>query len=123
VSDMIEAEKLVKTAGQVGHGGRVNKSAVRGILARVYLYMAGEPINGGIEMYREAKKWAEKVIRPDSIDGFQHDLNPSYSDVFIKMCQDQYDIKESIWEIEYYGNASDAFQETGRVGSNNGIPY
>src|SRR5690606_34268093 len=28
-----------------------------------------------------------------------------------------------IWEIEFYGNSADAFQENGRVGSNNGIAY
>lgn len=122
VNDMTEAEGLVKTAKQVGYGGRVNKSTVRGMLARVCLYMAGEPINDASQ-YAEARKWAKKVMDPDPEDGFQHELNPSYADVFIKMCQDQYDIKESIWEIEFYGNASDAFQETGRVGSNNGIPY
>jgi len=122
IKDMTEAEGLVKTAGEVGHGGRVNKSAVRGILARVCLYMAGAPIND-ISKYAEAREWARKVMDPNSDGGFQHALNPSYADVFIKMCQDEYDINESIWEIEFYGNAADAFQETGRVGSNNGIAY
>ncbi|MGX5817075.1 RagB/SusD family nutrient uptake outer membrane protein [Chitinophaga lutea] len=122
VKDMTEAEGLVQTAMQAGHGGRISKSAVRGMLARVCLYMAGNPINDASQ-YAEARKWAKKVMSPDPEDGFQHALNPSYSDVFVKMCQDQYDIKETIWEIEFYGNASDAFSETGRVGSNNGIPY
>ncbi len=122
LADMTAAEGMVKTIAQIGHGGRVSKSAVRGMLARVCLYMAGEPIND-FSKYAEARAWAKKVIDPAPEDGFQHDLNPSYQDVFINMCQDRYDIKESIWEIEYYGNATDAFQETGRVGSNNGIAY
>lgn len=122
IKDMTEAEGLVKPAGEIGHGGRVSKSAVRGILARVCLYMAGAPVND-VTKYAEAKKWAAKVMDPSSEGGYPHALNPSYSDVFIKMCQDEYDIKETIWEIEFYGNASDAFQETGRVGSNNGIAY
>jgi len=121
IKDMTEAEGLVKTAGQATNAGHVNKSAVRGILARVCLYMAGNPIND-VSKYAEARKWALKVMTPDST-GFQHSLNPSYSDVFIKMCQDQYDLHESIWELEYQGNGTDGFNETGRVGSNNGIKY
>src|SRR5690606_12999353 len=41
IKDMTEAEALVKTAGEVRYGGRINKSAVRGILASVCLHMAG----------------------------------------------------------------------------------
>lgn len=122
IKDMTEAEGLVKTAGEVGYGGRVNKSAVRGILARVCLQMAGNPVND-VTKYAEARKWAKKVMDPDPKDGFVHALNPSYSDVFIKMCKDQYDVKESIWEIEYYGTGTDGFSELSRQGSNNGILY
>ncbi|MCD0487490.1 RagB/SusD family nutrient uptake outer membrane protein [Pedobacter sp. MC2016-14] len=122
LADMKRAEGLVKTAKQVGFGGRVNKSAVRGILARVCLHMAGQPIND-VTKYQEARDWALKVMKPDPEDGFQHSLNPSYQNVFINYCQDKYDINESIWEIEFQGNATDSYQETGRVGSNNGIAY
>lgn len=117
IADMTEAEALVKTATQIGFGGRINKSAVRGILARVCLQMAGAPLNE-TSRYKDARDWALKVI-----DSREHTLNPSYQDVFIKYCTDKYDIKESIWELEFHGNATDGFQETGRVGSNNGIPY
>ena len=117
IADMTEAEGLVKTATQVGFGGRINKSAVRGILARVCLQMAGAPLNE-TSRYKDARDWAFKVI-----DSKEHSLNPSYQDVFIKYCTDKYDIKESIWELEFQGNATDGFQETGRVGSNNGIVY
>ncbi|PRD48086.1 RagB/SusD family nutrient uptake outer membrane protein [Sphingobacterium haloxyli] len=122
LADMKQAEGMVKSISDIGHGGRVSKSAVRGVLARVCLYMAGEPINDSSK-YAEARAWAKKVIDPAPEDGFQHDLNPSYQQVFINMCQDRYDIKESIWEVEFYGNSADAFQENGRVGSNNGIAY
>jgi len=100
IKDMTEAEGLVKTASQVaGNPERISKSVVRGILARVCLQMAGNPVND-VSKYAEARKWAKKVIDPDE-DGFQHALNPSFQDVFIKMCKDQYDIKESIWEIGF----------------------
>ncbi|WP_316812073.1 RagB/SusD family nutrient uptake outer membrane protein [Pedobacter heparinus] len=100
IRDMTEAEGLVKTASQVaGNPERVSKSVVRGILARVCLQMAGNPVKD-VSKYAEARKWAKKVIDPD-VDGFQHALNPSFQDVFIKMCKDEYDIKESIWEIGF----------------------
>jgi hypothetical protein len=49
-----------------------------------------------------------------------HSLNPSFSQVFINYAQDKYDIKESIWEVEYWGNRTDAYTETGWVGYVNG---
>ncbi|HEY0667951.1 MAG TPA: RagB/SusD family nutrient uptake outer membrane protein [Sphingobacteriaceae bacterium] len=122
IKDMTEAEGLVRTAKQIGHSGRISKSAVRGILARVCLYMAGEPIKDESK-YAEARKWALKVMNPDPEDGFQHELNPSFEDVFTKMARDEYDIKESIWELEFWGNGQGGYNETGRVGSNNGPKY
>lgn len=125
VKDMIEAETLVKGIKSIGHGGRVSKSAVRGILARVYMHWAGN--YSGVDAkskFVEARNWAYKLMTPDS-DGFKHSLNKSYEDVFINHCTDKYDINESIWEVEFYGNSTsfNGFNETGRVGSNNGIFY
>ncbi len=54
IADMTQAETLVKTAKEVGFGGRINKSAVRGILARVCLQMAGAPVND-ISKYKDAR--------------------------------------------------------------------
>src|SRR5690606_16235859 len=50
-----------------------------------------------------------------------HALNPDYSDIFIKYARDEYDIRESLWEVEFWGNSSGAFQESGYVGSWIGI--
>lgn len=118
LKDMEEAEPLVKGIREIGFGGRVSKSAVRGILARVNLYMAGEPMNDA-SRYAEALKWANLVIEDNTA---AHDLNPDYSKVFINYAQDKYDINESIWEVEFWGNRiGNAYQETGRVGNTNGI--
>jgi starch-binding outer membrane protein, SusD/RagB family len=117
IKDMEEAETLVRPASEMTNAGRVNKSAVRGILARVCLQMAGAPLND-VSKYEKAKYWAEKVID----DGF-HSLNPDYKQVFINLIQDKYDLKESIWEVEFYGNADDGYRATGYVGIYNGISY
>lgn len=117
LKDMTEAEGLVLKITQLGYGGRVNKSAVRGILARVCLAMAGAPLND-VSKYTDARKWAKMVM--DDTEA-AHSLNPSYSDVFIKVAQDKYDIKESLWEVEFSGDGTGTFAaQTGQVGFNCG---
>lgn len=115
LKDMEEAVPLVDDAGVVNFGGRVSKSAVWGMLARVCLYMAGNPLNDH-SRYAEAKDWAEKVITAGP-----HRLNPSFEQVFINYAQDKYDIGESIFEVEFWGNNSTANVIGGMVGRNNGI--
>jgi hypothetical protein len=114
--DMIEAETLVPNITDIGYGGRINKSAVRGILARVYLQWAGYPLNN-VAKYQDARDWALKVIN----DGVaNHQLNPSYSQVFVNLAQNIYDIKESIWECEF-SNKGISSAEDGQIGSWIGI--
>lgn len=112
--DMMEAEALVMPITETQGAGRITKSAVRGVLARVYLYWAGFPLNR-TEKYQDARTWAKKVM-DDSQAG--HRLNPSYDQVFINYAQDKYDNKESIWEIEF---AITGIYEHGQIGSWIGI--
>lgn len=112
--DLLTAEELVPDIQTLGFGGRVNKSAVRGYLARVYLHMGGTQL-GDKSKYAEAEKWALKIIN----EGY-HELNSSYSDIFINYAADKYDPKESIFEIEFWGNRSDSYIETGQNGAANG---
>lgn len=116
VKDMEMAAGMVDDVAAIGYGGKVSKSAVWGILARVCLYMAGNPINDHSK-YEQARLWAKKVM-----DTGIHELNPSFSQVFINHVQDIYDIKESIWEIEFWGNGTGIYDHlAGYVGRNNGI--
>ncbi|MDE6623601.1 MAG: RagB/SusD family nutrient uptake outer membrane protein [Alistipes sp.] len=118
IEDMDAAAELVLPASEVACAGRVSQSAAWGILARVCLYMAGDPINEP-GMYARAKEYAAKVIET----GF-HSLNPSYQQVFVNYIQDKYDIRESIFEVEFYGNNVGTYSTTaGRVGRNNGIKF
>ncbi|TZF86377.1 RagB/SusD family nutrient uptake outer membrane protein (plasmid) [Pedobacter sp. BS3] len=117
LKEMIEAEKLVLPINEIGFGGRVSKSAVQGIIARTCLYMAGNPIND-VSKYEDARTWAKKVI-----DSKLHALNPSYKQVFINYAQDIYDIKESIWEVEFWGNREPPYEQAGRIGTNFGVLY
>jgi starch-binding outer membrane protein, SusD/RagB family len=110
LKDMTSAEGLVSDIRTIGFAGRVTKSAVRGILARVCLYMAGEPLKD-VSKYKDASIWAKKVI--DDLPA-GHALIPNFSQVFINYAQDKYDISESIWEVEFWGNGTDTYTETGR---------
>ena len=108
VEDMTEALDMVADISTLGFGGRVNKQAVKGILARVCLNAAGR-LNKP-EYYAEARKWALSLMDENCCA-----LNPDFSDIFIKLMQDQYDIKESLFEVECYGNVeSTEMKETGQ---------
>ena len=118
IADMEEAAGGLPDASSLTGGGRLSKSAAWGIIARVCLNAAGYPcyMPG---MYAKARENAKKVI--DS--GF-HALNPSYEQVFINYMQDLYDIQESIWEVEFYGNGTGTYTTvSGMVGRNNGIGF
>ncbi|MBB5439940.1 hypothetical protein HDC92_003636 [Pedobacter sp. AK017] len=116
LKDMEAAEPLVPGIASLGYGGAISKSAVRGMLARVNLYMAGEPLKEQAR-YSEASKWAKMVI--DDAES-AHALNASYPQIFINLCSDKYDIKESIWEAEFWGNRLDQYTETSNIGYING---
>lgn len=117
VSDMKKAEELLQTqtATSLGYGGRVSLSTVRGILARVFLQMAGYPL-------KDESKYAEAIIYANKvIDSHEHALNPSFQQIFINYAQDKYDVKETIWEVEFWGNRTgNAFVETGNLGNISG---
>src|SRR5690606_27919146 len=115
IQDMEIAETLVLPIQDIGFGGRISKSAVRGILARVNLYMAGYPLQDE-SRFAETVRWARMLIN-DPV----HRLNPDYTDIFLRYARDEYDIGESIWEVEFWGNRADAYVSSGRLGSRNGI--
>ena len=115
VKDLQQAEGLVKDISFYGYSGRVTKTAVQAMLARIYLTMAGYPLRDESK-YGDANAYAKKVIESNT-----HSLNPSFQQIFINLAQDKYDIKESIWEVEYYGNNREVIKEGGYVGSWMGI--
>lgn len=139
LKDMKEAEAKVATSTAIGYPSRVSKTVVQGILARVCLQMAGYPLND-TSKYAEALSWSKKVI-----DSGEHALNVTYStdaaynnfnqtlatvpvnsnnayrQIFINAAQEKYDIKESMWEVEFKGNRADGYFDLGGLGSQIGI--
>lgn len=95
----------------------VKKNTVMGILARVYLWRAGNPINGGTADYKKAAEWAGKVVATK-----QHKLNPDLYAIWKCMAADKYDTEynESMWEVEFIGNRTADGQGNyteGRIGN------
>lgn len=105
--DMEEAQTLVQRISDIGFSGRVSKTAVQGILARVYLKWAGQPLNDASK-YQLAKNWADSVVQSG-----EHVLAADYKQIFINHTADKYDIKESMWEIEFYGNNANGVDREG----------
>ena len=97
---------------------RVVRTTMWGILARVYLFMAGETVSGNeayrTEYYTKAMQYAGNVISSG-----KHHLNQSYSQVFINMIEDVYDkeYNESMWEADFMGDrTSSSSWSNGRIG-------
>lgn len=121
LKDMTDAESKVLQASAIGNSSHVSQTAVWGMLARVCLYMAGNPLNDKSK-YAEALKWAEKVR-----DSNQHALlstynqaitNSAYSQIFINEAQDVYDVKECMWEADFNMNGNNtSYNEGGRLGT------
>lgn len=118
ISEMESVAEQLPDASTLTGGGRLSKSAAYGILARVAMYMAGNPLNEP-GMYAKAKNYAKRVM-----DYNFHRLNPVYEDVFKNYIQDRYDIAESIFEVEFsMGGQSTYTLTAGQVGRMNGIYY
>ena len=117
-------ESLENMTGSLEHSpSDINKSIVHGILARVYLYMAGasvaSPADKKPEYYMLARDHAKAVI-----DSGLHRLNPDYKQIFINYISDTYDHEyyESMWEADFIGDRSSPdYWSDGRWGDLNGL--
>jgi hypothetical protein len=116
LKDMTEAEELVPTTANALYGGAgyAARTTVQGMLARVCLTMAGEPLKD-VARYKDARDWAKKVV-----DSKEHALNPDYTDIFIRLAANQFDKKEILWEVDF--NDLPGTSDFGYIGYLNGIP-
>jgi len=115
VEDMKAAETMVRPINELATNEVVSRTAVQAVLARVYLKMAGAPLND-VSKYADALVYTNKVI-----ESGQHALNADYKQIFINHSQDLIEKKECIWEIGMYGNQQGTEQIAGSVGIDNGI--
>ncbi len=114
VKDMKESATLVKSIADYSYNTRVTKTAVQGILARVYLKMAGFPLRD-VSKYAEARTYADSVMKSGL-----HDLNPDFKQIYINHVREVFDIKENLLEVEFKERDGEIV-EGGQIGSSNGI--
>lgn len=112
---------------EVESSAYISKSAAQGILARIYLFRAGEHYREGkdsdskaTEYFDRARFWANEVVKTNI-----HGLVKPYSRVFIDYSEDKYNstgVKESIWEVAMAGNRINSPNySAGRIGNTIGF--
>lgn len=118
---LLSAEALGKQVG------RVSRSAAWAMIARVYLFRAGEHFRQNrpatqeeqVTYFQKASEYAQMVMNEN-----YHDLVDNYWDVFIDLCSNEYnstDKNESIWEVEFAGNGTSDARTEGRWGNTCGL--
>jgi hypothetical protein len=128
IGDIIQSIPDLRTSNSISYSGAVTQSAAHGILARIYLFRAGEnkrdaavglPLTNtedSIKAYfQHARDWAMKV-KESGI----HGLAKTYKNVFVDLCSDKYNssgVLETIWEIEEAGSRQTPEQAAGRIGN------
>lgn len=112
VEDLIYAEANLPESYDATDVGRVTKGGATGLLGKVYMTMAGYPLNKGNEYYSKAIEQFRKVINNP-----QHTLEPTYSDLFDVANKNT---AESLFEVQYKKGAPGG--ATGSPWNNNFAP-
>lgn len=84
VYELIEADLLAAEAAgfpMTDGSGLASQAAVKSLLAKVYLTMAGQPLNKGAEYYQKAAAKAKEVIDYATANPGKIALFPSYNDL------------------------------------------
>src|ERR1700754_138951 len=100
VADLKYAEENLPASNGGNNIGRVTKWGAKGLLSKVYMTMAGYPLNKGAEYYNLAIQKAEEVINTSGAS-----LVPSYADLFDVGKKNS---SESLFEIQYQKGSPNA---------------
>lgn len=115
IQEMEECLDMVDNAAYDDSPSHVKKTVVEGILARVCLWAAGHPNEGGKPYYEKAIHYAKAVK-----DSGKHHLHQGdiYA-IWKNLCSDQYDTEynESMWEAEFVGTRDNGTYTDSRLGN------
>ncbi|MFT3845701.1 MAG: RagB/SusD family nutrient uptake outer membrane protein [Lacibacter sp.] len=117
IADMTLADSLLydQKYSTQGYTERITRTAVEGMLARVCLYAAGEPVNDKTR-FKDVIYWANKVVNSG-----EHGLLSSYSQVFIDESRDAYN-QENMFEVGAQQNATGSVSSNMSVSIRIGVP-
>ncbi|MDD4199081.1 MAG: RagB/SusD family nutrient uptake outer membrane protein [Paludibacter sp.] len=126
IADIANSIPYLYKSTELKYTGRLTQSAAKGILARIYLFRAGEHFRDKTTphpdrqfFFSEARRWALEVK-----ESGLHGLVTPYNRVFLDLCEDKYNstgVLESIWEAEEAGNRTSAENAAGRIGNTIGF--
>ncbi|TLX76032.1 RagB/SusD family nutrient uptake outer membrane protein [Labilibacter sediminis] len=102
--------------------GHANKMAAHGLLARVYMKMAGYPLLD-TDKYELARNHCDSII----MDGW-HTLrvdadNQGYRNLFLTYIQNTHYLEESLFEISFTNLRDLGLQVDGKIGNLNGVSW
>lgn len=105
-----------------GAPARLSGDAMRGIIARASLFAAGVTVNFSDEQKYSYLVLADRMCQ-EIISSGRHTLNPDYTDIFKRMIGNVYDTdyRDSIWEVDFYGDRAEQGYTNGFIGCNNGL--
>lgn len=112
IEDLKFAEQYLPDTYGSADKGRAAKAGAKAMLGKVYMTMAGYPLNKGIDSYKLAIQKFQEVIS-DS----KYGLVPSYKDLFDVTKKNS---KESLFEVQYKKGSPNA--ATGSPWNNNFAP-
>ena len=115
IAEMEECLPMVDDSAYDGSPSHVKKTVVEGILARVCLWAAGSPNEGGKGYYEKAAKYAKAVVDSQKHHLHQGDIYALWKNLH----SDSYDTEynESMWEVEFVGTRDDGTYTDSRLGN------
>ncbi|TZF86101.1 RagB/SusD family nutrient uptake outer membrane protein (plasmid) [Pedobacter sp. BS3] len=120
ITDMKAAEEVVPWASAKATDERVSKGAVKGILARVYLFRGGYSLrqNGTMQRPANYKDYYAAALQEtkEIMQSGEHALNTSYENIFRNYCNLTLEPKESMFEVALY-NTTGANANSGYIGT------
>lgn len=114
IQEMEDCIAMVDNSNYDLSPSHIKKTVVEGILARVCLWRAGKPSDGGKAYYDKAAKYAKDVY-----DSKKHKLNPDVYALWQALSSDNYETtyNESMWEAEFVGTRNDGSYTESRIGN------
>ena len=115
IKDFTEAIPYLPKSWDAANKGRLSQAAVKFMLAKTYMQLAGYPINKTENWQKAADVWADFVPK-DKRGDYDLDLLPNYSNVYNKAYDQSI---ESVFEVNemYYPAGSGISLEVGAPGN------